>query len=108
MKPTVTVPAHVLQDLLVNAITMSAGGYNHATVSKQADVLQACIDEQVGDSNAVYSREPTSESFGIGDDFATALQICIVKGHHGILTEEDIAATNNVLVGHFGKKALKQ
>ncbi len=58
MSKTVTVPASVLQDLIFNAGLVSIGqGNMETTVQAQAAQLQECIDEQVGDSNAVYGRE---------------------------------------------------
>ena len=55
---TVTVPAHVLQDLLGNAFLMSLGQANEEFVTEQIDALQECLTEQVGDMDTVYGREP--------------------------------------------------
>lgn len=58
MSNTVTVPAHILQDLIWNAQLATIGqGPMEATVGEQTATLQACIDSQVGDSNAVYERD---------------------------------------------------
>ena len=58
MSKTVTVPAAVLQDLIWNAQLAAIGqGEMDTTVQAQTAELQACIDSQVGDSNAVYERD---------------------------------------------------
>ena len=66
MSHKVTVDAATLQDLIFNAGLMCAGQHNDAVVTAQCDALQACIDEQVGDSDTVYGRNgAASEDFSL-------------------------------------------
>ena len=65
MSNTVTVDAAVLQDLIWNAQLAAIGqGEMDTTVQEQTAVLQACIDSQVGDADAVYQRT-TGDASGI-------------------------------------------
>ena len=71
MNHSVTVPAHVLQDLIFNAglSAIALGPDMDRAVSEQTAELQACIDEQVGDSDTVYGR-PKGTSAAPGFELA--------------------------------------
>ncbi len=62
----VTVPASVLQDLIFNAGLYTAGTPADDVVTEQCNVLQACIEEQVGNCDVVYDRPEGTEP---GEDF---------------------------------------
>ena len=89
MKHNVTVPAHVLQDLLFNVELMTAIADGPSALAGQVAKLQACITEQVGNSDVVYDREIPVE--GIEVDFDTAALTHSI-GQGDVVVRPDIAA----------------